>query len=134
MPGPWRLLIAVVVGHGSLCFNLRRDARPLATSVSVSWRVEVQAFQSQTRCQAPGDSLAALSACRIGLVSISDEMPGPWRLRRECGNFIAIYVSISDEMPGPWRLEDWKVIGGLRPGFNLRRDARPLATKKDTRC
>src|SRR5947209_186291 len=62
-------------------------------------------------------------------VSISDEMPGPWRqehrryIQRRQGR-----VSISDEMPGPWRLcrplAEW---AGLE-SFNLRRDARPLAT------
>src|SRR6266480_2362311 len=36
-------------------------------------------FQSQTRCQAPGDRALAHAHLLIDEISISDEMPGPWR-------------------------------------------------------
>ena len=106
-----------------MCFNLKRDARPLATyiamqrqpnGVSISsempgpWRrtrsccIYVSTvFQSQARCQAPGDADMRLrisanilfqsqARCQapgdmpdlaVGMhrVSISSEMPGPWR-------------------------------------------------------
>jgi hypothetical protein len=40
-------------------------------------------------------------------VSISDEMPGPWRLEISDKSHRTFYlVSISDEMPGPWRLKN----------------------------
>src|SRR5207247_1107805 len=61
-------------------------------------------FQSQQRCQAPGDTPAAYRAIRKRHVSISTEMPGPWRL----GRILPLYR--------------WWI------GFNLNRDARPLAT------
>src|SRR2546421_53409 len=42
----------------SCYFNLRRDARPLATiKVTQGSSAEVE-FQSQTRCQAPGDHIS----------------------------------------------------------------------------
>src|SRR6266567_2168374 len=57
MPGPWRLHHAgLLVIHASY-FNLRRDARPLATRAGREPRFEAVEFQSQTRCQAPGDSI-----------------------------------------------------------------------------
>src|SRR6266566_756656 len=58
MPGPWR----------------RGTALPSTDTIAI--------FQSQTRCQAPGD--ATITACRTSpcMISISDEMPGPWR--QEC--------------------------------------------------
>jgi len=61
-------------------FNLNRDARPLATVAQ-----EVQS--------------AAVSQ-----------------------------VSISTEMPGPWRRAYTGSVDTLAMGFNLNRDARPLAT------
>ncbi len=63
-----------------LDFNLRRDARPLATQ-------------------------AILYTLAVHIV-----------------------ISISDEMPGPWRLETGSPRRRLSMNFNLRRDARPLAT------
>src|SRR6266566_4503118 len=128
MPGPWRLmpeafkqiwnfnynlrrdarpLATRLCGwlHRDFCdFNLRRDARPLATSNDPStWRT-VEQFQSQTRCQAPGD-LSSLSF-----------------------SWARVSISISDEMPGPWRQDKPPMMEETIIDFNLRRDARPLAT------
>src|SRR5207247_204945 len=53
---------------------------------------------------------------------------GPWRRvlpQRACSQRS---VSISTEMPGPWRLLPLKVVGIHLISFNLNRDARPLAT------
>jgi len=66
-------------------FNLRRDARPLATHKTMRAAVARLEFQSQTRCQAPGDVGLATVAFVAMKISISDEMPGPWRLR--CASF-----------------------------------------------
>src|SRR5437588_832313 len=82
MPGSWRQSGAVYRNPTDPNFNLRRDAWPLATkstcgsdgtlfSISISdempgpWRLHHSdgripcsiSFQSQTRCQAPGDSV-----------------------------------------------------------------------------
>src|SRR6266496_6761516 len=57
MPGPWRRRVYILLARCFRCFNLNRDARPLATS----WNVQV----SQPDLY----------------VSISTEMPGPWRLQ-----------------------------------------------------
>ena len=87
-------------------FNLNRDARPLATQhYSVYSSLSIMKFQSQPRCQAPGDD--ELLRCMFAncIVSISTEMPGPWR-----------------------RCNDVLVSSGGCTSFNLNRDARPLAT------
>src|SRR5437667_286081 len=87
-------------------------------------------------------------------ISISDEMPGPWRpkkllplvcahrefqsqtgcqapghCRKESYHKFREFISISDEMPGPWRR--YMLFLAIAPpdNFNLRRDARPLATE-----
>src|SRR5256885_249055 len=105
MPGPWRRenlpedsfkisgfqsqtrcqapgdpAIRGLLSRAQLHFNLRRDARPLATPIAVCLPCLTAKFQSQTRCQAPGDRV--WSGGRLGRleISISDEMPGPWRL------------------------------------------------------
>src|SRR5947207_15970439 len=79
MPGPWRPCFCWLALRQTIRFNLRRDARPLATLPVGRRPVSIELFQSQTRCQAPGDTTTnALSV--VGCqVSISDEMPGPGR-------------------------------------------------------
>src|SRR5438046_1328257 len=87
-----------------MSFNLNRDARPLATAFFAKGKSQVSWFQSQPRCQAPGDKFPNRS--------IETEM----------------LVSISTEMPGPWRLRYLQRVHHARLRFNLNRDARPLAT------
>src|SRR5207248_8548406 len=60
MPGPWRQDRVTASGLGSKRFNLRRDARPLATLSDIGQRPSQPEFQSQTRCQAPGDRTAVM--------------------------------------------------------------------------
>src|SRR5437588_4748117 len=104
-----------VPAPGDLCFD------PGTSAALVT-------FQSQTRCQAPGDRSLAYKAVKPCAISISDEMPGPWRHHRLHVNVDAgtifqsqtrcqapgdaegaqadvavVGISISDEMPGPWR-------------------------------
>src|SRR5439155_25591015 len=79
MPGPWRLPHIDRLGGWLHGFNLRRDARPLATSYCGGCRSWLSLFQSQTRCQAPGDISFSKLESLGSSVSISDEMPGPWR-------------------------------------------------------
>src|SRR2546423_15719905 len=87
-------------------FNLRRDARPLATP------------------RISGFSISCVS------ISISDEMPGPWRQGSSCLHEPSAVISISDEMPGPWRLIFDILSRAFTGYFNLIRVARPLATDK----
>src|SRR6266566_3480759 len=106
MPGPWRpqhpfagclcaryfnlrrdarpLATTIVnsVATPFMDFNLRRDARPLATQLAAEPRRCLDEFQSQTRCQAPGDFSIAIAVALRFFISISDEMPGPWRPRK----------------------------------------------------
>ena len=56
------------------------------------------------RCQPPGDIDLDAFQCRGREVSISDEMPAPWRQEALSAMRDARGVSISDEMPAPWRL------------------------------
>src|SRR2546421_620518 len=82
MPGPWRRPFWIRDGPAWYDFNLRRDASPLATScmtrttsISCYFNLRPDArplptikvtqgssaevvFQSQTRCQAPGDHIS----------------------------------------------------------------------------
>src|SRR2546429_1880075 len=81
MPGPWRLLFLKIVGIANV------------------------EFQSQKRCQAPGD----------------------WR--EDGYHKFWEFISISDEMPGPWRRYMFFLAIAPPDNFNLRRDARPLATE-----
>ncbi len=87
-----------------------------------------QGFQSQTRSQAPGDMSTTLPWPLASRISISDEKPGPWRPRCLPGLRIAGRISISDEKPGPWRLDRARHNRVEVANFNLRREARPLAT------
>src|SRR6266700_2112501 len=85
-------------------FNLRREARPLATPTRSTMAYSQSLFQSQTRSQAPGDlpHWSGVQGCRV--ISISDEKPGPWRLFIFGLLSSILNISISDEKPGPWRL------------------------------
>src|SRR6266496_2980919 len=53
MPGPWRLGSLHQASRLKICFNLNRDARPLATEEEIAAYEGAQLFQSQPRCQAP---------------------------------------------------------------------------------
>src|SRR5438034_1132197 len=102
MPGPWRPQLARdgdQLPHG---FHLNTSSRPLRTQAATRHSSNIALFQSQPRCQAPGDSYFSASIFRILRVSISTEMPGPWRPL----------------------VADVQANGLL--GFNLNRDARPL--------
>jgi hypothetical protein len=85
-------------------------------------------FQSQARSQATGDLSLWFAMTRDRGVSISGEKPGHWRL---CHNFRFCWipsVSISGEKPGHWRHHRSARKAGQCLCFNLRREARPLAT------
>src|SRR6266516_4535422 len=79
MPGPWRPGPSPMHRQICWCFNLNRDARPLATEKKIVQHWETHKFQSQPRCQAPGDEEKNKSEREKLIVSISTEMPGPWR-------------------------------------------------------
>ncbi len=109
-------------------FNLKRDASPVATRYRMRPYGPPVLFQSQARCQPRGDQYQGYPGSFEQVVSISSEMPAPWRLQRvsqfmkELGVFQSQarcqprgdlvvssalthfqIVSISSEMPAPWR-------------------------------
>src|SRR5947208_2998630 len=104
MPGPWRRLCCIAHERLAIYFNLRRDARPLATHCRTSLISANSGFQSQTRCQTPGDNEQQLS----DMISII-----AFNLRRK---------------PRPLPTWDATPSPASTMTFNLRRDARPLAT------
>src|SRR6266699_3258574 len=128
MPGPWRRSSRLSSSCARFYFNLRRDARPLATGSLAIAQVKVWLFQSQTRCQA----LGSLSPARIELIvplfqsQTRCQAPGDHEHDRYAEHDHKI--SISDEMPGPWRPQHPFAGCLCARYFNLRRDARPLAT------
>src|SRR5712692_8612207 len=103
MPGPWRRQAQPISSALNFYFNLKRDARPLATTIAVGCNPPFTSFQSQTRCQAPGDLFIRLWFLEEFIISISHEMPGPWRRLIEFDKILIELISISNEMPGPWR-------------------------------
>ena len=57
MPGPWRRIRVPLLCTYHQCFNLKRDARPLATGYHEGVALWVlSCFNLKARCQAPGDS------------------------------------------------------------------------------
>src|SRR6266699_2555174 len=91
-------------------------------------------FQSQARCQAPGDVQHRPTPPGIGRISISGEMPGPWR---HASAFPQVAVTRDFNLR-----RDARPLATSRPYtsdplisyFNLRRDARPLATSRYQRA
>ena len=155
MPGPWRRTKSDSTLARLLSFNLNRDARPLATQMmSQCHHAGYRGFNLNRDARPLATSMQAHSEHRYLDVSISTEMPGPWRLMhchvkgRNLGSFNlnrdarplatrtkeyswinALNVSISTEMPGPWRpLQPYLDTCNYATCFNLKRDARPLAT------
>src|SRR5947208_902618 len=86
------------------CFNLSREANPLATPVASSRHPSHSRFQSQSRSQSSGDRGACQYAKTTMQVSISVEKPILWRPSRN-SHCIIQFTS-----------------------FNLSREANPLAT------
>src|SRR6266568_907293 len=104
MPAPWRPQIREPEGSDNKGFNLKRDASPVATAESINVCSSFCLFQSQARCQPRGDSDMIGGQRSLQSVSISSEMPAPWRHGHNSAH--------------PSRL----------PCFNLKRDASPVAT------
>src|SRR6266536_3221351 len=92
--------------HQVARFNLNRDARPLATEgVTLGAIVETE-FQSQPRCQAPGDEVITYLPPGSSVFQSQPRCQAPGDLIVELGSGIDASC------------------------FNLNRDARPLATLK----
>ncbi len=79
-PTLWRQTGKLSASAAVKCFNLKREANPLATHTShVAMRLRYVMFQSQARSQPSGDS-ANISLCvNNAMVSISSEKPTLWR-------------------------------------------------------
>jgi|SRR6266487_2049194 len=89
------------------CFNRRREANPLATD--------------------------CLPECLKFLfsVSIADAKPIPWRRKfNQIVVYNADFVSIADAKPIPWRRKHKSTLVYSMMGFNRRREANPLATRR----
>ena len=103
MPGPWRPLSLSMLANAYCSFNLKRDARPLATVSRMAMQRYAQ-FQSQARCQAPGDHDAE-HRVDVAIEEFQSQArcqaPGDVGIGRLVT--LDIEVSISSEMPGPWR-------------------------------
>src|SRR6266487_75435 len=153
MPGPWRPPMPGMRAVVTIGFNLNRDARPLATGLLFFPYGFFYGFQSQPRCQAPGDEYKGFVTVAFAVFQSQPRCQAPGDLPYLTLLYHRDNVSISTEMPGPWR--QYSVIrlrmmaylfqsqprcqapgdmGHLRGdllilgSFNLNRDARPLAT------
>ncbi len=98
------------MGIPQTSFNLRREANPLATTDTASPRADAAEFQSQARSQSPGDWL-----CRTSGQSQFQR----FNLRREANPLATSYTE--------WAKEHAQC-------FNLRREANPLATIRASSC
>src|SRR6266567_6731085 len=90
MPGPWRPELVESHDLRQSNFNLRRDARPLATPSFITEHQFKRQFQSQTRSQAPGDWAGGYQPIKTTAISISDEKPGPWRRMFQLISFLLV--------------------------------------------
>ncbi len=80
-PIPWRHQGGARGSGVCLCFNLRREANPLATVPNGVATLSSLMFQSQARSQSPGDVCVTDHETWGYFVSISGEKPIPWRRR-----------------------------------------------------
>ncbi len=134
------------------CFNLKREANPLATEVLAFLKGVQDWFQSQARSQPSGDDRHPGRSLHPKKVSISSEKPTLWRLDlcMDCAEKRDLFqsqarsqpsgdpmhtvshkahkVSISSEKPTLWRRCISIVCHSPGNGFNLKREANPLAT------
>src|SRR5271167_29830 len=81
-PIPWRqhaLLGKIAIVQ---CFNLCREANPLATGFGLFGSGVPSGFQSLSRSQSPGDLLRQALLLQQMKVSISVEKPIPWRRKK----------------------------------------------------
>src|SRR6266571_7781421 len=104
MPAPWRRAMSPCCGYLLVSFNLKRDASPVATAHLSPNGPYCTRFQSQARCQPRGDFDTSSTMKEEEEVSISSEMPAPWRQ-------VYLYPCVL-----------------VKLCFNLKRDASPVAT------
>ncbi len=105
-PIPWRRAGSRCSITLSNSFNLRREANPLATATSPLFTRRSNRFQSQARSQSPGD------------VTITFNNPGVT---------FAFQSQARSQSPGDIAMP--AACANCNPGFNLRREANPLATQ-----
>src|SRR6266702_473877 len=104
MPAPWRPLRQLRYHRLRVCFNLKRDASPVATWTQLGSSFALALFQSQARCQPRGDD-EHLGRCQRGAQRFNlkrDASPVATAIS-ESGLAINSAVSISSEVPAPWR-------------------------------
>ena len=112
MPAPWRRYNDATIAAHIAGFQSQMRCQPPGDAPAEQADGRTDKFQSQMRCQPPGDPIRSPYSAPEDPVSISDEMPAPWRPLLKSG--VAgpgVTVSISDEMPAPWRritLQRWE--------------------------
>src|SRR6266567_2366972 len=84
-------------------FNLRRDARPLATAKKPARQQHRKRFQSQARCQASGDCTLDHVHARYKLFQSQARCQASGDEKAASSRITSVEVSISGEMPGLWR-------------------------------
>src|SRR5213592_1952814 len=103
MPGRWRLALAAAPRLWFQDFNLRRDARLLATALGRLPQRQRPYFNLRRDARFLATSEHPVYRSLAALISISGEMLGPWRPSCIVGFAKWIHISISGEMPGLWR-------------------------------
>src|SRR6266567_2215290 len=86
-----------------ICFNLRREASPLATLHPSKPAMILTAVSISDEKPAPLRQKGRAADYRLDTVSISDEKPAPLRRSRIWRRCTSLMVSISDEKPAPLR-------------------------------
>src|SRR6266571_4276386 len=109
-------------------FNLKRDASPVATLFFVVSLCKDYRFQSQARCQPRGDPVPAYRSKKERAFQSQARCQPRGDCVYCCVTLSRQRVSISSEMPAPWRLQALVCRGSLVRSFNLKRDASPVAT------
>src|SRR6266487_6665159 len=136
MPGPWRLgyysshmasftgfnlnrdarplatNTKVLLRSHLQCFNLNRDARPLATKSFGSYGALFCAFQSQPRCQAPGDPSPPSDCLQYHYSGTSfsrggSKPPPPGRLNKQAATSGELAEPLPPVLTPPWSTPGW---------------------------
>src|SRR6266487_2820804 len=97
-------------------------------TITFLYKSNVCWFQSQPRCQAPGDEYKGFVTVAFAVFQSQPRCQAPGDLPYLTLLYHRDNVSISTEMPGPWRLHSGIRCPTYQRSFNLNRDARPLAT------
>src|SRR5437763_1185186 len=113
---------------GTLCFNLSREANPLATSkLKLKGNIKLK-FQSQTRSQSSGDPVR-LKTCLACIVRFNlSREANPLATLRKCWHPKRVFSFNLSREANPLATQGQLRGSSSHRGFNLSREANPLAT------